>query len=197
MADWKTLIKEDLSPPQARSQARSKYIKPARYQKVEWDDKNSELQQEIIKIKQEQAKLDLILSSRTRGITLENKKILFKEEPKVVELKTKAAKRQVMLKKKLDSVYAEEKTMKQKQAVSQQVTAVQTRILEIKHEITEIDRFLSNPFTDKRLSSEQRKATWLKAADKKKALEKALAEAVKIWNKLTLEEKVTRRQRRT
>ena len=178
--DWRTLIKEDLSPPKARSPSHLNHRKQVKYQKVDWNDKTSELQQQVLKIKQEQAKIDLIFSSPARDLTQ--------------EIATKAAKRQVMLKKKLDSVYTEEKVIKQKQAISQQVSAVQKRIQEIKHEINEIDRFLSNPFTDKKLSSEQRKATWLKAADKKKALEKALAESVKIFNRLALEEKVTRRR---
>jgi hypothetical protein len=182
MAEWKTLIKEDLSPPQARAQSRSKHMKPVRYQKVEWDDKTSEIQQQVLKTRQELSKLDLIFSSHAKDIT--------------PEIATKAAKRQVILKKKLDSLYTAEKATKQKQAISQQIAEVQTRIENIRHEIKAIDQFLSNPFGDKQLSSNQRKAAWLKAADRKKALEKALRETVKEWNKLTLEEKVTKRQRR-
>jgi hypothetical protein len=67
--------------------------------------------------------------------------------------------------------------------VWEQILELKKRAAEINHELNKINRFLSNPFENKSITSEKRKKMWENSAKKKQALE---SEARNIKRELSL-----------
>ena len=62
----------------------------------------------------------------------------------------------------------------------EKVLQIKDRVAVINHELNKVNRFLSNPFENRSLTVDKRKALWIKATKKKQDLEKEHLELKKV-----------------
>jgi hypothetical protein len=177
MTDWRTLTDDNLSPERARSISRKPKI-VARHQKVVWNGSAAELENQILTVKQELAKIELILNpSYQKDVTAEQF--------------TKLSKRQVTLKKKLDQLTNTAAALADQKIAAEKISILNKKIAENRTELIKLEKFMTDPFVQTRPASpdkqmwNKRRLLWEEAAKKKSGLEKEQSVLYKKISELT------------